>query len=61
MLKIRTEPTAPLRTLPKAPETYSELLTLIRQKMPALQLVDVSCFQLTYIDEEGDTIELTDD
>jgi PB1 domain len=58
-IKVRVAPDAPLKVLPQTPARYDELVALIRSKYPALKLCEE--FVLTYIDEEGDTLEVTDD
>lgn len=47
-LKIRTAPEAPLKALPYAPKSYMELVKLIKDRLPAMQLIENDNFVITY-------------
>lgn len=58
-MKIRTSPESPLKVLSPVPSTYDDLIAAIKIKFPALALMDK--FVITYLDDEGDEVEITDD
>ena len=60
-VKIRTAPDAPLKVLHRTPLNYNELISLIKEKYSAVKLMDSQHLQLTYTDDFGNAIEISDD